>query len=117
MVSFYFSPNRKVTEWDRNQFVALVHREMPVREYITFPHSKGVHSLDHEIDFLMRFESLQEDFKTVCEHLKIDNIVLPHRNKSSRKHYSYYYDSDLIQLVKNKFLDEIEFGAYTFEKE
>jgi hypothetical protein len=37
------------------------------------------------VDFVGRFESLQEDFDNVCDHLGIDNSQLPHRNRSDKK--------------------------------
>ena len=72
--------------------------------------------LENEVDFIIRFERLNENFKKVCELIDIPYIKLPHRNKSVRKHYSHYYNEELIELVKNKYKEEIEFGNYAFEK-
>ena len=37
------------------------------------------------VDFVGRFESLQQDFDKVCEHLGIEESQLPHRNRSDKK--------------------------------
>ena len=60
----------------------------------------------------MRYENLQEDFSTVCDMLGIERMVLPHRNKSSKEHFSRYYDDELAQIVAKKFAAEISFGGY-----
>ncbi|NNK33015.1 MAG: hypothetical protein HKP02_07815 [Xanthomonadales bacterium] len=37
------------------------------------------------VDFVGRFESLQEDFRRVCAKLGIESAELPHRNRSDKK--------------------------------
>lgn len=37
------------------------------------------------VDFVGRFETLQQDFDRVCERLGISDSVLPHRNRSDKK--------------------------------
>jgi len=127
MISFYFSPNRGVKEWDRESFKHLITRVATLRHYIITPPSiskindllgidlvPNFKAIDNDIDFIMRFEFLYADFKHVCENLNIPFSYLPHRNKSNRKHYSKYYDEELIKLVKDKFKEEIELGGYTY---
>lgn len=71
--------------------------------------------LGEDIDFLLRFESLDEDFKSVCKKLAIPYSCLPKRNSSTRSHYSTYYDEELKEIVNKKFKEEILIGNYTFE--
>jgi hypothetical protein len=65
----------------------------------------------------MRFESLAEDFRTVCGTLGISPTTLPRYNRSSRDHYSKYYDAELRGLVRTRFAAEIEHFGYTFEEQ
>jgi hypothetical protein len=37
------------------------------------------------VDFVGRFESLQQDFDRVCEKIGLENSGLPHRNRSDKK--------------------------------
>lgn len=128
MISFYFSPHTGITEWNRNDFLTLVGRVPTLRNYICekpfavntlanlgtqniFDNKK----LDSDIDFLIRFEQLNHDFKEVCEKLDIPHTLLPKRNSSVRTHYSKYYDDELKEIVRRKFAEEIEFGNYRFE--
>ena len=124
MISFYFSPNRGVTAWNRDDFITLVQRVHTAQDYLKLGPSQEIETqneranhtpLDQEIDFLMRFEHLQEDFNTVCSKLNIPSTKLPHVNTSGKKHYSAYYDRELVALIQEKFREEIAWGGYHFE--
>ncbi|MFT4176261.1 MAG: sulfotransferase family 2 domain-containing protein [Luteolibacter sp.] len=127
MVSSYFSPHRGITEWNRQQFKDHINKEKNLRKYICVPSSAGnfwkrvglpffQKPLLADIDFLIRFENIESDFKKVCEKLGIPVQNLPKRNASSRSHYADYYDDELHELVAKRFSEEIEFGKYEFEE-
>ena len=129
MISWYFSPHRGVREWVREDFINLV-AEVPIlRDYISLFTTTSLETmikklglsinlkppkLDRDLDFLMRFESLDQDFKKVCHKIDIPYEPLPIRNQSERKHYATYFDEELKEIVDNKFREEIEFGGYDF---
>jgi hypothetical protein len=128
MISLYFSPHRGVTEWNRAEFLELVNKVPTLRRYVCeksltqsllgkfgLPNGKGRRALDADVDVLMRFEHLEEDFRKVCARLEIPFSPLPKRNASIREHYSKYYDEELKLLVQEKFREEIEFGDYRFD--
>ncbi|MEM8777521.1 MAG: sulfotransferase family 2 domain-containing protein [Cyanobacteria bacterium P01_G01_bin.49] len=128
MISFYFSPHRGKIEWNRDNFLTLVDGVRPIRHYICERslfcqalekiglkvNTVNNKKLDSDIDFLMKFEQLDRDFKEVCNKLEIPYSPPPKRNSSTRLHYSEYYDSELREIVRKKFAEEIEFGNYTF---
>jgi hypothetical protein len=64
----------------------------------------------------MRFENLADDFRVVCAALDISPATLPQYNRSTREHYSKYYDDELCELVRARFAAEIERFGYTFEQ-
>jgi hypothetical protein len=72
--------------------------------------------LTDDIDFLLKFENLEEDYKTLCEKIDIPYVPLPRVNVSRREHYSRYYDEELKEMVRRKFAEEIEFFGYEFEE-
>ena len=131
MISSYFSPHRGITNWDRTLFIKVLQYTYPLRHYI-FENStleKSLDSnesgvinlekkLDDDIDFLIRYEYLNDDFRLVCDKLGIPYSALPHRNRneSNRNHYSSFYDDELKALVQEKFIDEVLHGDYDFKK-
>ena len=94
------------------------------------------------VDFVGRFEKLQEDFDEVCCRIGIPQTILPHRNSSSsllgvlrnlkdwkrplqdlvslkrRKnifdHYTEYYDDESREFVENLYRKDIEAFGYAF---
>jgi hypothetical protein len=128
LISYYFHRHRGVERWNKNDFIRLVKSVPTLRYYITtssffeksirklhLPIQFSKKGLDSEIDFLIKFENIDEDFKLVCENLDFPYSPLPKRNKSLRKHYSYYYDEELKEIVRAKFIEEIIYGNYEFK--
>jgi len=113
MISNFFSPHTGVTEFERAAFVAFVNKKPLLRDYVCTAEGRA---LGDELDVLMRFEHLQEDFEMVCGRIGIPHRPLPVVNASKRKHYSHYYDDDLVELVRARFSEETEFGGYVFER-
>lgn len=92
------------------------------------------------VDFIGKFETLQQDFNTVCQQLNIDEILLPHKNKTlpsgikqrselkikqmlakmgfssfaPQRHYSCYYDDESKAFVEHFYQKDIELFDYQF---
>jgi hypothetical protein len=69
------------------------------------------------VDYIMLFENLADDFRAVSTAIGISPPTLPRYNRSRRDHYSKYYDDELRELVRVRFAAEIERFNYTFEEQ
>lgn len=68
------------------------------------------------VDFIGRFENLQEDYKKVCDIIGLKPIRLPHLKKTKRYHYSVYYNKETKQIIADRFKKDIGMFNYDFEK-
>jgi hypothetical protein len=66
------------------------------------------------VDFVGRFENLQEDFNEICLRLEIPEVRLPFENRSKHRHYKEYYNQHTIQLVGDAYKEDIELLHYDF---
>jgi hypothetical protein len=115
MVSLYFTPTQDIGAWDRKKFRKVISKAVPVADYLRL--DKGEKDPFDNVDYIMRFENLTDDFRTVCGTLGISPMTLPQYNRSSREHYSKYYDDELRELVCARFAAEIERFGYIFERQ
>jgi hypothetical protein len=115
MVSYYFTPTQKAEVWDRKKFRKIISSALSVADYLRL--DQGEEDPFANIDCIMRFENLADDFRTVCAALDISPMKLPQYNRSNREHYSKYYDDDLRELVHVRFAAEVERFGYAFEEQ
>tara|TARA_Y100000361_G_scaffold149177_1_gene163054 strand:- start:197 stop:835 length:639 start_codon:yes stop_codon:yes gene_type:complete len=87
------------------------------------------------VDFVGRFENLEEDFNFICQQLtpfkheedKSWPPKLPHSNRSKHKHnsgnewtdkpYQDYYDDETKEIIAREFEDDINLFGYKFEND
>jgi hypothetical protein len=114
MVSYYFTPTQAKQAWDKKKFRKIISNAISVGDYLRL--DEGEKDPFGNVDYVMRFESLADDFSKVCAGLDVSPVTLPQYNRSQREHYSAYYDDELRELVRQRFAAEIDRFAYTFEQ-
>jgi hypothetical protein len=113
MVSYYFRRTRDAKDWDRKEFKKMISKALSVADYLRLDESEE--DPFGNLDCVMRFETLADDFRRVCAAVDIPVKPLPKYNRSRREHYSRYYDDELRALVRERFALEIERFGYTFD--
>jgi hypothetical protein len=114
MVSYYFTPTQNTVPWDPKKFRNVIVKTLPVADYLRL--NERDNDPFENVNYIMRFENLVNDFRTVCRALGISPTTLPQYNRSNREHYSRYYSDELRELVRARFAAEIERFGYTFER-
>jgi hypothetical protein len=114
MVSYYFTPTQTPETWDRKKFRAIISKALSVPDFLRL--NRGESDPFGNVDQIMRFENLDSDFRAVCGAIGISVPNLPQYNRSTREHYSRYYDDELRELVRARFAPEIQRFGYTFEE-
>jgi len=66
------------------------------------------------VDFIGHYETLQQDFETVCRRIGIDSR-LPHKNRSTHKDFRDYYTPETRAQVAELYRGDIEFFGYDFD--
>ncbi|HMF46592.1 MAG TPA: sulfotransferase family 2 domain-containing protein [Candidatus Udaeobacter sp.] len=115
MVSYYFTPTQNPETWNRKKFRETISKAVSVSDYLRLDNSEGDPFAN--VDRIMQFENLADDFRAVCAAIGIPPPALPQYNRSSREHYSKYYDDELCELVRARFAAEIERFNYTFDQQ
>lgn len=122
-----------------NEFVATVLKERVLKQdkdQLFGPQTEFI--LDNQenilVDFIGKFENLQNDFNYVCKQIGIPETTVPHVNTSkgnsttstkkpslendipSYKQYQDYYNQESIDLIANIYKRDIEMFKYDFNK-
>ena len=75
-----------------------------------------VHDLKtgESVDYIGRFENLQQDFDIISDTIGLNRRKLPHVNKTKHKHYTEYYDDETIDLITQAYHMDINMFNYKY---
>lgn len=130
--TFVRNPWARAFSWYKNVMRDEIHKknhqistQIPFKEFLKRfsgegmlkPQTYWLKSFDGKLhlDFIGKFEKLEEDFETIKEALDIPEISLPHRISGSNKDYRDFYDDESIELIKHIYHKEIDLFNYSFE--
>lgn len=68
------------------------------------------------VDFIGRFERLHDDFDEVCRRIG-RSATLPHVKSTGSRDYRPLYDDRSVEIITERFADDVERFRYSFERE
>jgi len=68
------------------------------------------------VDFVGRFEVLDQDYAKICARLALPAAKLPHYRKSSHQHYLRYYNDRAIQIIAERYKNDIAIFNYSLSQ-
>lgn len=70
------------------------------------------------VDFVGRYEQLEQDFRKICERIGIPTPGLPHQRKSrKRRDFRTYYDDPTAELVQSFYQADVAGFRYSFDSQ
>jgi hypothetical protein len=66
------------------------------------------------VEFIGRFETMQEDYERLMRRLGLPAASLTHLNKTKRERYIDYYDDECREIVATCYRDDLERFDYQF---
>ncbi|CAH9017713.1 sulfotransferase family protein [Candidatus Nitrosacidococcus sp. I8] len=112
-ISFYFSPHRGCSHWDRDAFIRTLDKIQPISYFMQLPNTVD---LKANFNFIIRYEQIDLDFSNLCQFLGFATKKLPKINQGIHQDYIKYYDTELIDLVADRFQEDITLFNYEFHK-
>ena len=97
------------------EFPEFIRRIVEIQHIHLLPQYDFIYSENGKclVNFIVRFEQMQEDFAQVCRLLKLD-IQLPHLNTSVHAPYQDYYTEESKACVGERYQVDIETFNYHF---
>lgn len=70
------------------------------------------------VDFIGKFENLNEDIANISETIGIQIKTVPHKNRNTDRKQTYlkYYSEQSFEIVKNAFREDVELFGYSNTK-
>lgn len=66
------------------------------------------------VDYIARFENIDNEFEVICQQIGIKIKKLPHLNISNMTHYRDYYSDETRELIRQTYQADIELFDYEF---
>lgn len=91
-------------------------RPWPVSHFSPFVEWISDESGEILVDYVGRFERLQQDVDCILTRIGKPPCQLPLKNKSDHQHYSVYYDTPAKELIATHYAPDIDLFSYRFEQ-
>jgi hypothetical protein len=96
----------------KNRRTLLQHEVWHPQYLFVTKQENKIHSI--AVDFVLRHENIEKDFKALCEKLQIKDIPLPCVNPSTHDNYRSYYTDETKGLIGKAYSTDIRLFEYEF---
>ena len=103
--------HKKVIKMDFQQYILYQSKRVDAHQINMLTNKKG----ELEMNFIGKFENLQEDWNYVCDKLNLASTSLIHQKKASKVSYSDYYNEENKDLVTRLWQNDLETFDYNYE--
>jgi len=97
-----------------SKFDGKILHKIPFKQHLT-QHLKPQNDYCYSLDFVGRYENLEDDWNTITGHLGI-NVKLKRENQSQHDNYRKYYLKKEKELVDNLYKEDFELFGYQYKK-
>lgn len=97
-----------VRGWVNEENIWKRHHFIPQHHYIVDRKYKV------KLDFVGRFERLENDFKVIANAIGCDSTIGQKINTSARRDYRSYYDESTVKIVENVYAEDIKLLGYRY---
>jgi len=102
--------------------INLVYPFLIDKNFVGSNHSMINYDLNKEhydVDFVGRYESLQDDFNHICDTLNVDRMILKNKKTGNRpkKSFKDMYTAESINKIGYAFKEDLELLGYNYEQE
>jgi hypothetical protein len=113
VVSYYFKGaiqnNLSFTEWVIDKY-----KNKNFQDYQRM-YDPCINWIDvNELDYIIRFETLENDFNDMCSKLGLDCSLQKHNVNNKRGNYRDYYNEETKKLIEEYFNSDIKLFNYKF---
>jgi len=107
--------HRKKYDMDKNpmDFTSFLKEKMNHQQFSQMRYIKN-NKEKVGVDFIGRFENLQNDFNTVCERLSIEDSTLPKLLSYNYTSYTKGYSAEAKDLIHKLYKEEIDYFGFEF---
>ena len=119
-VSFCAFISRATGQFEQNPhgfMVQMIHSPPPLQQMLYQPQSALLIDADGRLamDFVGHVETMERDYKSICERLKLQSQPLEQVNRSRHRPYVDYYTPQLRDLIATRYRQDIEMFGYRFD--
>ena len=101
---------------EKMDFLTFIHHEKSIQRLNL--NSRIIKSEDKDDYFFIRYENLEEDLRSLCQHLELNYDERPLGNNKSQyrkeRGYQHFYNEETRKLVEDAYQWEIEKFGYRF---